>query len=647
MSKKRIINPDLIPYKQDMLTPATLLGKVAGKNLYFGRNVDLTAEFNSKQDKLTPATVLARINGKAITFGGSVVIEGGSGEEFTTKLYRGTNLFDKEATTLHVSLNSSDGTLNDNSAFDSFMVSDYIPVEEEESYTFSARYTVAWYDESLFFVSSSASAESSVKTLKCPKRGKYMRFSVNYRSYPPEQIVVNKGTTGMAWEEYEAFLEIDSKYLKRYSLMRFGLEISTVKLSGNGISEPTNLCLIATRCIRKEGQLPDYTGYLYLDIVNQKLYYSNNTPDSPEYLCDWDKTKASNEKCENWCATITADGDIIFLRNWIRRNPIVYPHGDYSHPYIVDMGNAKKPDGYLMGSSVVAFDDGSLVWGDYTNHKKQDEINNDGRCIWHVSKPYDNPSNWIIAHEFKHVYFDSPISDQPNNEIGHIHAVNYDWIKDVAYCTTGDIDRHCRLWYSLDKGCTWQAVPDAVGDIQGNSQTIGQKWRFTNMIFLEDYVYWCTDSFKMYHAMYRVKRNNAGVIDASTLEKVAQLEKNIPNGMTQATYATAYIREPHGLLIIDRAEPRTDGILDVKFYSFEDNSLYVVRSIKRAKTDASNLDTDERIGLPNQTTMQCEPQTDNFIMCGGGTVIRPHNTELFNNSKSNYVGALKLKVVKL
>lgn len=642
MARKKILNPEFVSYKQDKLLPTTLIGKVAGKSLFFGGNVDLTDEFASKQDALTPTTVLARINGTPLRFGASVNFEfGGGGGASTTHLYRGVNLFDKDACVTGYSISSANGNL---AKSNDYTASDYIPVKGGTYYSFKKKSVVAWYDAEMTYISGRSSGDALELS---PEGAVYMRFAFYHPTNLPEKMSCNEGEYVKAWEPFVGFIEIKPDLLQRYSMKKFGLEITTIKLPSEGIAETMNLCLISTRCIRSEGQIPNYTGYLYLDIATQKLYYSSNTPDNPKYLCDWNISIAGGYTCENFHAVITADGDIIFLRNWIRQDPIVYPHEDYGSPFVVAFGESKKPYGFLMGSSAVAFDDGSVVWGEYTTHKEKDEINNDGRCLWHLSKPYSDISKWEIRHTFKHVFFSSPQSDEPLNEIGHVHAVNYDWHKNVLYATTGDIDRHCRLWYSLDRGMTWQAVPGAVGATEGEGIGIGQRWRFTNMIFLEDYIYWCTDSFDELHTLQRVSRGDNGVVDATTITQVAFLESDMPRGMTQATYATAYIREPNGLLILDRAEPRTDGILDVKFWSFEDNQMYIIKHIKRAKTDASSLDTVERIGLPNQTTMQCEPQTGNFIMCGGGTVVRPHNTELFNNSRSNYVGALKLKVVKL
>ena len=657
---KKVLNPELVPYKQNLLKSTDVLASINGHALYFGRNIDLPNDLTKildensqirkelvtyKQDRLLQNTLLGRINGRDLFFGGELYISGsGGGADLVEK--KGYNLYDYKLVQPDTSLSSSNGQTT--TPADNYVTSGYISVKPNTQYTFKARRVVAWYGEDRTFISASPYSEESIKTLISPSNAAFCRFSFRPNSYEPDLMQMNEGDVLLNTSDAYSYLSVDDFFLKDYSPRKYGLEMSTIKLPAQGIADPTNLCLIATRCIWRNGKTPNYNGYLFLDLKTEKLYYSNNDPDHPVYLCDWDRELADNEDCDAFHATITNDGDIIFLRHYQRRNPIIYPHEDYNSPYIVDLGTRKKPYAFLMGSSCVQFEDGSIVWGDYVTHSLKAEQENDGRCIWRVTKPYNNPSNWNVAHEFKHVYYDSPQSDQPENEIGHIHAINYDWFNDITYCTTGDIDRHCRLWYSLDRGITWQAVPGAVGNVNNVRDTAkGQKWRFTNMIFMEEYVYWVTDSFYTHHAVWRCRRNSNNVVDASTLERMAYLEYYLPSGRSQATYASALINEPYGILIIDRAEPRTDGLLDVKFFSFDDNKVYIVKTLKRATTDASGLELSTRIGLPNQTTMMYQPENDTYIMCGGGTKLRTNNTSLFRNSLDNFVGALKLKVVKL
>lgn len=424
------------------------------------------------------------------------------------------------------------------------------------------------------------------------------------------------------------------------------LTVENVKLPVDSIGDaPVNLCLTAVRCIYTEGNIPDYDGYLYFEESTNKFYYSSVTPDNPVYVFDWDATLANNETPNQWLATITGDGDVIFLRHHQRQNPVVYPHTDYTSPYVVDFGTSKKPYGWLVGSSVAQFEDGSFVFGDYAYHSLTDEQNDDRRIIWKVSKPYNDSTNWVQAHSFKHVYYESSQSDEPDNEIGHIHAILYDYIDDYLYCTTGDIDRHCRMWISTDRGDTWSAVPGAVGTTEDTTaQAEGQKWRMTNAVFTADAIWWGTDAQYPYHILWKCTRNVSGHIDFSTLTEVADLEIfNLPSDESQRTYITALCRNPDGLLLIDRGEPRGDK-LNLSFYSFETGIVYDVIEFERAETNASTLETSSRIGIPMQVSTPYMPQCVHSIFTGGGKEVRPNVTSIFNNSLSNYVGTMKLNI---
>jgi len=428
---------------------------------------------------------------------------------------------------------------------------------------------------------------------------------------------------------------------------KHSLEIKTFKFASSNSPNATNknLCFVCGKWINKEGEIPDYVGYLFVDEDTQKYYYTSDLSQEPQFLFDWDSTLVGGDVCKLYQPTITADGDVIFLKDHVRHNPVVYPAGDYSHPYVVDFGANKKPYAWLVSSSVVQFEDGSFVFGDYAYHSLEDEQNDDRRIIWRVTKPYSNPANWVQAHSFKHVYYSSLQSDEPDNEIGHIHAIMYDFYADDLYCTTGDIDRHCRMWISTDKGITWSAVPNAVGTTENTTRSAeGQKWRMTNGVFTKDAIWWGTDAEKPYHKLWKCTRALSGHIDFDTLTEVADLEiPALPNNYSQRTYITALMRDPDGLLLIDRGEPRPDK-LDLRFYDFASGKVEIVRTFERASTDVSDLEPNTRIGLCQQATTVYQPQTLYGVITGGGKVVRPNVTSEFNNSKANYVGALIMRL---
>lgn len=549
----------------------------------------------------------------------------------------GNNLFTPFVTIFNgVSINNLTGEIFTAAGRDT---SDFIKIESGENYTFALYYVVAWYDANKMFISASSSDASVIGgTLTAPNNAVYVRISwlASFKEY------FNKGST---------LAENDVPKIKRIFLpdngKSFGLAAQNIKLPVDGVGSCHNLCVVAGKEINSEGKVPNCEGYLLLDENTSKFYWSSITPDNPQYIFDWDSSLAQGLNLKIFQATITADNDIIFLAYRQRINPIIYPHTDYSSPYIVDFGDDRKPFGWLMSCSIVQFDDGSFCFGDYAAHSLADEQNNVGRIIWRVSKPYNNKTSWVQAHEFKHVYYSSEESDEPDNEIGHIHAILYDFYSDMTYCTTGDIDRHCRMWKSSDHGETWAAVPGAVGtDKRPSASGDGQKWRLTSAVFTESAMWWATDSAYKQHNLWRCTRDVSGEVDFDTLTKICYLEQYLDSATeSQRTYIMQYLRNPNGFLLLDRGEPRTDNKLDITFYSLDYNRLFLIATLNKATTDAGSLEPDSRIGLPNNFATIYQPQCLDYVVCGALQLGRPNNTSLFNNSIAEYVGGMKLNVV--
>ena len=489
------------------------------------------------------------------------------------------NLFNSKTAKTGVSLSSSTG---EEVAYENCISSDYIPVEMGAKYIFSTRHTIAFYDEKKLFVSGISSTDTT-NPITIPDGVCYLRFTYKTTSYVQPQL--NKGAELLEYDDGSP--KLNRKYLPDIAKKKYKLDYETVKLSNGLNAKPHNLALISIKNVY--GTNPEYEAFLFFDAQTNKLYVADSAVSNIEYLCDWNLELSNNVSCFEYLTTITADGDIIFFRKYMRENPIIYPHTNYHNPIRIDFGDNLKPYGFLTSVSVVHFSDGSFVFGDYTNHKLVDEQNNDPRCIWHVTKPYTDVENWKVAHRFKHVYYTSPESDEPDNEIGHIHTVAYDFYADTLYCTTGDIDRHCRVYRSKDKGVTWSHV--VTGD-------------FTN------------------------------------IKRVCSLEP-LNRNRSQATYGTILLRNPNGLLFLDRAEPREDNLLDIPFYSFDDEKLYMTATFGKK---LFNIDPN-RNGLCNQCFTDYQPTTTDFVVCGGGNVIRHNTTDVLNNSADNYIGVLKLKVV--
>ena len=498
--------------------------------------------------------------------------------------HKGTvDLFDAETVTEGVSISSTDGAAV---AMGSCSSSDYIEVSPLTSYTFTNRRTLAWYDENKAYISGIGSSDTEL-TVTSPEGAKYMRFAW-WNSVTTEKHVYK--TTPEA------------------------------------------------------GKAPKYEGYLLLDKDTDKLYYASPSLNKITYLCDWNTTVSNGAKCSSYLATVTAQGDIIFLRCYVREAPIIYPHTDYTAPYRVDFGDSLKPYGFLSSASIVQFDDGSFVFGDYAKHSLQNEQNNDPRRIWRAVPPYNTAECWNAAHDFRHVYYTSDPSDTPDNEIGHIHTVSYDFYSGILYCTTGDIDRHCRIWKSENGGKSWSAVVAGAVNTSGTIAGAGQKYRNVGFVFTEDGCYYGTDSFFAQHNLWFAPRTAGGEIDFVNIQKLCSLEPaDRGSGNSQATYGTVLMRNPKGLLLLDRAEPRPDNLLDIPFYSFEDSKLYMTATFKKSIFEGIE---ENRNGLPNQCFTEYQPDALDGILCGSGTFVRFNTTDILGNASDNYIGLLKMKITE-
>ena len=381
-------------------------------------------------------------------------------------------------------------------------------------------------------------------------------------------------------------------------------------------------------------QIPQDVGYLYLDEVTEKLYYSAGKYDNPMFLCDWDTTLATtagDAVCKNWIPTITKDGDIVFLHQGKETalNPIVYPNTAYDAPVIVDFGENQKPSGLTTDTGVThSFYGDFFIFGEYMANGHT-EWNGTPLRIWKVVKPYVNLANWTIVDTWYYSNTGEPWGENPTREISHFHTVAYDFYTGNWYANTGDLDVFCRVLQSTDDGETWAEV------ISGS-----QMYRTLGYIFTEDAVYWGTDAAHPFHNLYKASRV-AGVIDFSTTTKLQQFPYVSGSGNVQRTYNTCLVRDPYGLLFLDRAESRTDGLLEVDFWSFDDARMY-----KLGVLNSSEAAEITRYGLGNMVCTLYQSNQEDGIICGSSTYERYISVKVLGSTDDNRIGVVKVKVLR-
>lgn len=354
-------------------------------------------------------------------------------------------------------------------------------------------------------------------------------------------------------------------HITKYEVYRkFDVKIEGIGLISNTYNntdlEEYSLCAIKNRIVPSKPNMP--IGYVYHSAseTNKGIYYSANKLDTPTKIKDL--TFNPNGKT---IAISPKHGDIIFLPIELQGNPIVLSNSTENTINIT----TQKPIGWLnnCGCDFGIDSEGNefFIFGEYTGvgSSTYTTIN-----IWKVTYPYTEASNWNIVKSFERT---SDYTASEEGKVWHIHTIQRDPYTNIWYCTTGDEDLSCTWWYSTDEGTTWIKLHDGtVWD--------SQVARVLNFVFTKDYIYWAND-WGTNHSLNKIKRNSdTNVIDISTYEKLAELNKS------QSTYATCYLNYPNGILMLDRTEKKLTNsikpsILQLQFYSFDDEKLYNLKTL--------------------------------------------------------------------
>lgn len=429
----------------------------------------------------------------------------------------------------------------------------------------------------------------------------------------------------------------------------FSIELETIEVPSdiNEFSD-SRLMLIATKkdnyyCYHNEPiETPQDRGYLYSDENTNKLYYSANVYNKPEFLCDWNTGLADGMPLSKWFPIITKDGDIIFVPQGktIRANPIVYPHTDYNSPIKIDLGLEWALGGMTSDNNACSFCYGDFIlFGEYINGATS--VNDSPVRLWKVSAPYTSKDNWKIVHEYKHISSGTTglTEETAAGYVSHFHTVAYDHYSGVFYANTGDPDPCCRVLKSLDLGENWTEIASG-----------SQDYRTLGYIFTKDACYWGTDSSGSAHALYKAERDATGEVDFSTYHKICNLWEETDNG--QRVYCTCETRTPHGLLFLERAEPRTDGKFTVPFWSFDYEKLFLIEGLEPLKDgsiesggDSNGGDSANRYGFGNHAHTYYQSTQEDGIICGASSWSRTMSLDVLNNSSSNRLGVVKIKIL--
>ena len=300
---------------------------------------------------------------------------------------------------------------------------------------------------------------------------------------------------------------------------------------------------------------PRPIGWLYYDPTNYKFYYSMGKPDNLKYLFTWNASVSEGKLPPQYRAFITKHNDIIFVwRGDIntsnpRRNPIVYPSGEYNSPVLIDFGEGLKPTSWLQSCGAdYLYNQNVFMFAEYTRPVHVPNAN-----IWRVTEPVTDVLNWSVVHSIA-------LSGDPNIGFKHYHILNYDPYSGMCYASSGDDDTAAKIYASSDYGLNWTTV------LEGNRQA-----RACNLCFTQEKVYWANDDYT--HGIYSIDRGIGNVPDFTNITTVSSLAGQPP------TYANILIDDPYGILILNRNDVYNNGVLDVLFWSFDDGALYTLATL--------------------------------------------------------------------
>lgn len=306
-------------------------------------------------------------------------------------------------------------------------------------------------------------------------------------------------------------------------------------------------------------------------------------------------------------AHIADNGDVIFafkseLRKYEslpRTDTIVYKYPDYTATKVEVTGGVT---GWLQNSGVVnSLDGNSFLFGEYTR------MNNQFMNVWKVSEPYTNPSDWVKVLTIER-------SHTGEEGLKHIHTVTIDPYTGFIYAATGDDEDYSRFYISKNNGDTFTLLQEGPE----------KHLRVLNLIFTPDYAYWGTDGGKPnYHIFVKCGRDVEGVLDLPNIEEVFMF----PNQSVRfSTYSTCLIREPYGILFLNRLDANTRQDLPVFFYSLEDKKMHLIKTFKSAYDGAIQY------GFRNEAVTYYQPYADDRVCCG--FVNYPNNLDILGNKGS-------------
>lgn len=396
-----------------------------------------------------------------------------------------------------------------------------------------------------------------------------------------EDIILdpNSGTYEVAadgWVQLSTFNSTHARYDANFK-PSFSVNYSKdPSITENKLIDGSYLSTPVLKCIR-EVTFTDGTDKMAIEYLWQKdhkFFISSSKYGEKALAFIFDTEVFGNFEPHHYSMNFDAQGNIICVYRTeylardsgdvAKRNPIVLVRENNFEAVEIDFGEDLKPSGWLQNSGFISTDN-YLMFTEYTRPSV------DTANTWKVSYPITDRANWKIVQSFT-VYNNVDNGDEPN-VVKHLHSVNRDPYTGYIYTSSGDEDRHAKMFVSKDNGETFTQILE-------NSQ---KYCRTLNFIFDKDFIYWATDSHGSVHYMFKAPRTADGVLDIANVVDIELFATD-----SSPTYAAIMMRSIDAILLLGRSDGAANSVM-VDVFDLTTQSIKRIDEIPTAEGVASTL----------------------------------------------------------
>lgn len=438
----------------------------------------------------------------------------------------------------------------------------YIPVDEIVRIVANnnAQYSLRYYDENKQYLSGMSSWSTS-ETFSIPNNCKYVRVCGRYSSDAEITNLLQFADDLMVYCKSFRLNDIENKF-------PFA---SNNKMFAKSVGNASIVC--AKELTNDDGNCPVIEWYLLEEAGGTNRFYVSRDLHEKQFafMFTGDAYKYS--------FGILANGDIIAVLdassiNWddagdvqrsetFRKNPYVFLASEnWSVQHEVDFGDNLKPLGWLSNYGFRTLPDGSAVFAEYTRY-----------CVltanvWRINGDPTDYTNWNTVISLS-------LLDPGQNLLKHWHTVQYDPYSNIVYAATGDSNSGSFCYYSSNYGVTWSQL--LINGVDHSSKY----FRFLNLIFTEDTIYWAKDWYDAEHYLFKCGRDSNGIMDITNVIDYIQ----IPQVENLSTYTTCYMPEIDAILLLEREDSGggTNVPAPIRLCDLENGTLHTIAYMRSAK----------------------------------------------------------------